>query len=178
MAFSGVSTVLTVEWQKSCGGRATGEDVTRKRMPLARSIEHRPSATEQKINVPQTISHIRRRNLLLQLHQYTRKQLDSGVETGSATSFAQAIGVHKSLLSKLKGEEGKAGTRDISDSMARQIEAALGLKPGWMDEVHDEAPLTSAEQSFVAMALEAYRRTDAAGRSSLRKLVKDFPSKT
>lgn len=128
--------------------------------------------------VPQTISHIRRRNLLLQLHQYTRRQLDSGVETGSATSFAQAIGVHKSMLSKLKGEEGKPGTRDISDPMARQIEAALGLKAGWMDEEHEEAPLTSAEQSFLEMALAAYRRTDAAGRSSLRKLVKDYPSKT
>ena len=114
----------------------------------------------------------------MQLHQYSRKQLDSGVETGSATSFAQAIGVHKSLLSKLKGEEDKPGTRDISDPMARQIEAALGLKAGWMDEEHDDAPLTSAEQSFLDMALVAYRRTNAAGRSALRKLVKDYPTKT
>ena len=100
------------------------------------------------------------------------------METGSSTSFAQAIGVHKSLLSKLKGEEGKAGSRDISDSLARQIETSLGLENGWMDEVHDDAPLTSAEESFLQMALDAYRRTDAGGRSSLRKLVKDFPSKT
>lgn len=116
--------------------------------------------------------------MLFQLHQHTRKQLDCGVETGSAKTFAEAIGVHRTLLSKLKGEEGKAGTRDISDAMARQIEAALGLKAGWMDAVHDDAPMTSAEESFLKMALDAYRRTDAAGRSSLRKLVKDYPGKT
>jgi len=47
-----------------------------------------------------------------------------------------------------------------------------------MDQVHDDAPLTSAEKSFLHMAVEAYRRTDAAGRSTLRKLVKNFPIKS
>lgn len=75
--------------------------------------------------------------------------------------------MHKSLLSKLKGEgESK---RDISDVLARQIEVALGLEPLWMDQPHDEAPMTSAERSYLDLCLMAYRATNAAGRSLLRK---------
>ena len=117
--------------------------------------------------MPQSLPQIRRRNLLFQLQLYAHMQLDAGQETGSSTSFAKLIGVHKSLLSKLKGEgESK---RDISDALARQIEAALALQPGWMDKPHDEAPMTTAERSYLDLCLQAYRATNAAGRSFLRK---------
>ena len=121
--------------------------------------------------MPQSISQIRRRNLLLQLQLFTHRQIDSGHETGSSTSFASLIGVHKSLLSKLKGEG--QSNRDISDALARQIEAALGLSALWMDEPHEDAPMTTAEQSYLDLCLLAYRATNAAGRARLRKAARD-----
>jgi hypothetical protein len=117
-----------------------------------------------------SISHTRRRNLLLQLNLFMHSALDAGQETGAVTDFAQRIGVHKSLLSKLKGEG--QSSRDISDALARQIEAALGLSKGWMDEVHEEAPPTPAETSFIELALAAYRATDAKGRTEMRRTMR------
>lgn len=119
--------------------------------------------------VPQSLSHVRRRNLLLQLRLHGHRAVDAGQGKGAEASFAELIGMHKSLLSKLKGESPSG--RDVSDSLARQIEAALALRPGWMDEEHEDAPPTSAEKSFLVMALKAYRATDAAGRTQLRKLM-------
>ena len=109
-------------------------------------------------------------NLLLLLNRHGHAQIDTGQETGAATSFALAIGVHKSLLSKLKGQGPSA--RDISDAMARQIETRLGLATGWMDALQPDAPLTSAEQSFLDLCLQAYRSTDARGRTELRRQMK------
>ncbi len=111
-----------------------------------------------------------------------QEQTQSGGEATS-TAFAQAIGVHKSLLSKLKAapvQPGQPGAehRDISDKLARQIEANLGLAPGWMDIEHEDAPLTGAEESFLEAALAAYRMTDAKGRAELRKIVKGWPAKS
>ncbi len=116
------------------------------------------------------LTQTRRRNLLLLLRQHSHSQINAGQETGAATSFAQVIGVHKSLLSKLKGEG--ASARDISDAMARQIESRLGQPPGWMDEPQQDAPLTSAEQSFLELCLQAYRSTDAPGRTQLRRQMR------
>lgn len=122
--------------------------------------------------MPQSISNIRRRNLHLQLNLYTHRQIDAGVDIGASTSFADVIGVHKSLLSKLKGEG--PSSRDISDSLARQIEAALKLPPGWMDQERDDAPPTPAEASFTQLALLAYRCTDSSSRTKLRKQLQSM----
>jgi hypothetical protein len=121
---------------------------------------------------PENLSQTRRRNLLLLLNRHGHAQIDTGQETGAATSFALAIGVHKSLLSKLKGQGPSA--RDISDAMARQIETRLGLATGWMDTLQPDAPLTSAEQSFLDLCLQAYRSTDARGRTELRRQMKQM----
>lgn len=118
--------------------------------------------------MPESITTTRKRNLLLQLSEFTHKCVDDGSKTGAATAFAAKIGVHKSLLSKLKTE------RDISDALARQIEANLELPAGWMDESHEDAPLTSAESSLQELALSAYRATNAASRTALRKLLKSM----
>lgn len=122
--------------------------------------------------VPQSQPQIRRRNLLLQLNLFMHHALDAGQETGAVTDFAEKIGVHKSLLSKLKGEG--QSSRDVSDALARQIESALGLPKGWMDEEHPEAPPTAAEASFVELALAVYRSTDAKGRTALRRSMRDL----
>ncbi len=120
--------------------------------------------------MPQSISQIRRRNLLLQLNLFMHNALDSGQGIGAVTDFAERIGVHKSLLSKLKGEG--QSSRDISDTLASQIEAALKLPKGWMNEAHNEAPPTSAETSFMDLALAAYRSTDARGRTDMRRSMR------
>jgi hypothetical protein len=125
----------------------------------------------QEAALPQSISQTRRRNLLLQLQIFSHRHIDSGHETGSLTLFASRIGVHKSLLSKLKGEG--QSNRDISDALARQIESALDLPILWMDEVHEDAPMTTAEQSFLDLCLLAYRATNAAGRSRMRRTARD-----
>lgn len=122
--------------------------------------------------VTQAISQIRRRNLMLQINLFIRHALDSGQETGAVTDFAEKIGIHKSLLSKLKGEG--QSSRDVSDALAAQIEVALGLPKGWMDTPHDEAPPTPAETSFMELALQAYRATDARGRTQLRRSFKSM----
>jgi hypothetical protein len=118
------------------------------------------------------LSQTRRRNLLLLLNRHSHSLIDAGRETGAATAFAAAIGVHKSLLSKLKGEG--ASARDISDSMARQIEARLSLQAGWMDAPQEGAPLTSAERSFLDLCLRAYRLADARGRTELRRYLRSL----
>lgn len=112
--------------------------------------------------------------MLLQLSLFIHHAVDTGQENGAATVFAARIGVHKSLLSKLKGE-GPSG-RDMSDTMARQIEHALNLPKGWMDEPHEDAPPTPAEQSLMTLALEASRAADAKGRTELRRLLKAIVS--
>lgn len=120
--------------------------------------------------MPESITQIRRRNLLLQLNAFTHSHVDSGDEGGAATAFAEKLGIHKSLLSKLKGE-GPSG-REISDKMARQIEASLSLPYGWMDEIQDNAPATAAEISLMELALQASRATNAKGRTDLRRLLR------
>lgn len=124
--------------------------------------------------MPDSILTLRRRNLLMQLTLFAKRQLDEGIGTGASTTFAEVIGIHKSLLSRLKGDGGRAGARDISDSLARQIEARLGLPSGWMDQEHGSAPMTSAEESFIALALAAYRRADAKGRRELRRSMRQM----
>ena len=110
----------------------------------------------------------RRRNLLMQLALFSQLEIAEG-RGGSAASFAERVGIHPSLLSKLRGAQPGQDTRDISDKLARQIEARLGLQAGWLDERRDEAPMTSGEASFVELALRAYRNVDAKARRELRK---------
>lgn len=110
----------------------------------------------------------RRRNLLMQLALFSQLEIAVG-RTGSAASFAERVGIHQSLLSKLRGASPGSDTRDLSDKLARQIEARLGLKAGWLDEGRDEAPMTSGEASFVEIALRAYRNVDAKTRRELRR---------
>lgn len=66
----------------------------------------------------------------------------------------------------------------MSDTLARQIEHSLNLPKGWMDEPHDNAPPTPAEQSLMELVLQASRSTDAKGRTELRKMLNSIVSCT
>lgn len=51
------------------------------------------------------------------------------------------------------------GRKKFSESMARQLEDALGLPLGWMDNVHSaqDAAGNDAEREFVDLAMTLYR---------------------
>lgn len=164
MRHFGLSTLLTLELRK------TSQRTPRAAQPARRH----PPAKAPARPMPLTPSQRRRINLEGLLEQHLQEQLAEGVQTGGATSFAERIGVHKSLLSKLKGDEQSAGSRNISDTLAAQIEARLGLPSGWLDVEHDPDATSQAEQAFLAQALAAYRATNAQGRRDLKRLVAGF----
>jgi hypothetical protein len=86
----------------------------------------------------------RRRNLLMQLALFSQQEIAVG-RTGSASSFAERVGIHQSLLSKLRGAHPGNDTRDLSDKLCgtraarvpqrRREEsaraAAADAGPGW-----------------------------------------------
>lgn len=117
---------------------------------------------------PTATPQARRRNFLLQLALHSQTEIAAG-RSGSDAGFAERIGVHPSMLPKLKGSAHGRDSRDISDKLARQIESRLGLEPGWLDAEHSDAPLTSAEASFVELALRVYRGAGAKKRRELRQ---------
>jgi hypothetical protein len=65
-------------------------------------------------------------------------------------------------------------SRPIGDKLARQIEAACRQAGGWLDEERASQGLTAGEQQFLALALKAWRGTNAEGRKKLKAFVKDF----
>lgn len=119
------------------------------------------------------LQNTRRRNLLLQMALHSQREVAAG-RSGSAAAFAEVLGIHQSLLSKLRGATAGVQARDISDKLARQFESQLGLEAGWFDAEHEEAPLTSAESSFLDVALKAYRAAPAKVRRELRKQLEQL----
>ena len=115
---------------------------------------------------------LRRRNLLMQMSLYSQREIAEG-RTGSALAFAELVQIHPSLLSKLRGGSGDS-TRDVSDKLARQIEARLGLDTGWLDVEHQDAPPTAAEAAIMQLALSAYQAGDARGRRELRRYLQEL----
>jgi hypothetical protein len=65
-------------------------------------------------------------------------------------------------------------SRPIGDKLARQIEQHCKKPSGWLDEEHEPAGLSQAEQQFLALALKAWRSTNSDGRKKLRSLLKDL----
>jgi hypothetical protein len=111
----------------------------------------------------------RRRNVLGLFQQFAESQVASGEKPlGLATSFAKQLEISPSMWSQIKK------SRPIGDKLARQIEAKCDRPSGWLDEEHEAAGLTPAEQGFIALALKTWRSTNSAGRKRLRRLLKEF----
>lgn len=109
---------------------------------------------------------IRRANLLLLIRAYTEKQMAAGVDpTGIGKNFAEALQISGSRLSQLKG------ARNFTDKLARQFETLQGRPAGWMDEAHETELASPAEDAFVALCRQAWRRQNAKGKRELRRLV-------
>jgi hypothetical protein len=110
---------------------------------------------------------VRRSNLLLLLRDFKREHLSRGGDLQAVErEFAQALEVHPTMLSHLKAR------RPISDKVARQIEAALKISRGWMDQVREiEASVSPGEEAFVEMARKAWRLSNAKAKRELRTLL-------
>lgn len=88
---------------------------------------------------------------------------------GVEAAFAERLQIKASSWSMARN-----GTRPIGDKLARQVEACCGRPSGWLDEDRAEGEMTEGEARFVALALQAYRSTNADGRKRLRHLIKSF----
>ena len=85
---------------------------------------------------------------------------------GLEQAFAATLQISPSMWSQIKS------SRPIGDKMARQIEQHCAQPLGWLDEERESAGLTPAEQQFLALALQAWRSTNSAGRKTLRDILK------
>lgn len=85
---------------------------------------------------------------------------------GLEQAFAKQLEISPSMWSQIKS------SRPIGDKMARQIEQHCEQPAGWLDEERENAGLSPAEQQFLALALKAWRSTNAVGRKALKLHLK------
>jgi hypothetical protein len=90
---------------------------------------------------------------------------------GMEQAFAQKLQMSPSMWSQIKT------SRPIGDRLARQIEAACVQPQGWLDAEHQPQGLSASEQQFLALALKAWRSTNAEGRKRLKLTVKEFAAR-
>ena len=111
---------------------------------------------------------VRRRNALALFQQFAEAAIAEGVPPkGLEQAFAARVQLSPSMWSQIKS------ARAIGDKLARQIESACGKPNGWLDHEHEPQGLNAAEQQFLAMALKAWRATNADGRKRLKLAMKD-----
>ena len=107
---------------------------------------------------------VRRQNVLALFQRFAERALAQGVPPkGLEQDFAARLQISPSMWSQIKS------ARPIGNKLARQIEAACDQPNGWLDEAHEDAPPTEEEKAFMALALTAWRASNAAGRRALRK---------
>jgi hypothetical protein len=113
------------------------------------------------------ITVVRRNNVVTLFQQFAEEQMRIGVPPkGLEQAFAQKLQVSPSMWSQIKS------SRPIGDKLARQIESACARPVGWLDEERAAAGLTPGEQQFLALALKAWRETNAEGRKRLKALLR------
>lgn len=110
----------------------------------------------------------RRQNALSLFQQFAEEQMRAGLPPkGMEQSFAQKLQISPSMWSQIKS------SRPIGDKLARQIEAACAQAPGSLDEAHQPQGPSGSEQQFLALALKAWRSTNAEGRKRLKSVLKE-----
>ena len=111
---------------------------------------------------------VRRDNLLRLLREFSQARIARGEPTnGTEKAFAEQLQVSKSLLSQFKS------SRNISDAIAKQIEARCKQMAGWLSQEHTEMVTRPApgEEAFLALARAAYRSASRESRIKLRALL-------
>jgi transcriptional regulator with XRE-family HTH domain len=115
---------------------------------------------------------IRRENLRLLLREFSQARITAGDPTnGTEKAFAGQLQMSKSLLSQLKS------SRNISDAIAKQIEARCKKSDGWLSDERTEISSrpVPGEAAFVALARATYRAADREGRARLRTVMARRP---
>ena len=116
------------------------------------------------------MTHLRRTNVQNAFQAFAEEQLGLGhPPKGLEQTFASLLQISPALWSMVK-----SGTRQIGDKLARQIEDKLGKEKGWLEQEREPVGLSSAEQHFLSIALNTYRRLNADGRRRLKKQVHEF----
>ncbi len=109
----------------------------------------------------------RRRNVLALFQAYAESAVAAGAAPkGLEQAFAAHLEISPSMWSQIKS------SRPIGDKLARQVEQHCAKPAGWLDEEREAAGLTPGEQQFLALALQAWRATNADGRKTLRASLK------
>jgi len=109
----------------------------------------------------------RRRNVLALFQAYAESAVAAGTAPkGLEQAFAAHVEISPSMWSQIKS------SRPIGDKLARQVEQHCGKPPGWLDEERESAGLAPGEQQFLALALAAWRATNADGRKALKAQMK------
>ena len=111
----------------------------------------------------------RRRNVLALFQAYAESAVAAGTAPkGLEQAFASHVEISPSMWSQIKS------SRPIGDKLARQIEQHCGKPAGWLDQEREAAGLTRGEQQFLALALQAWRATNADGRKALKAQMKQL----
>ena len=111
----------------------------------------------------------RRRNVLVLFQAYAESAIATGVAPkGLEQAFAAHVEISPSMWSQIKS------ARPIGDKLARQIEQHCGKPGGWLDDEREAVGLTPGEQQFLALALQAWRATNADGRKALKAQMKQL----
>jgi hypothetical protein len=109
----------------------------------------------------------RRRNVLALFQAFAEEAVSQGTPPkGLEQAFARKLEVSPSMWSQIKS------SRPIGEKMARQIEQHCGKGLGWLDEARESTGLSAAEQQFLALALQAWRNSNAARRKTLKAQLK------
>ena len=110
----------------------------------------------------------RRHNAVSLFQRFAEERMRAGEPPkGLEQAFAQQLQISPSMWSQIKS------SRPIGDKLARQIEVACATPSGWLDEAHALQGPSPAEQQFLALALKAWRATNADGRKRLKQLVRE-----
>ncbi len=118
--------------------------------------------------MPDNLTVNRRHNAVSLFQRFAEERMRAGEPPkGLEQAFAQQLQISPSMWSQIKS------SRPIGDKLARQIEAACATPAGWLDETHAPQGPSPAEQQFLALALKAWRATNADGRKRLKQLVRE-----
>ncbi len=111
----------------------------------------------------------RRQNALALFQAFAEKALAAGeAPKGLEQTFAASLEISPSMWSQIKS------SRPIGDKLARQVEQHCARPLGWLDEERAPTGVSVAEQQFLAVALQAWRATNSAGRKALRAQLNEF----
>lgn len=118
-------------------------------------------------NTPPSMHETRRGNLTLLLREFSASRLAQGDPAkGIEALFADHLGVSQVTLSHLKS------SRNISDKVARQIEARSDKPSGWLDTSRSEATVSPAQVKFIELCHSAWQNSDAKGRRKLMQAAR------